>query len=268
MDTDPGPLDVVADPSATDPLSEVTRQERKSLLATCVIAVSIAAGGLVPGEIEALGITVTPAQEKSLLYIVAGVIVYFILGFTIYAISDLNRRKVAEAQARLKIARSMDEAMSRYKEAEAELQGKGFDVLMSDDIFKRVAALSDQAKLAQKVNAIGALRIAFDVWLPIVVGVVSAALVFATTRGFPGWPWVAGFSLFAVVAALVVFLWRRRKDLKRWWNRRKSKWRNWRFKRSMAAANKLPDGDPKKTQLQNKAREALMKSIEEFASGV
>jgi hypothetical protein len=269
MDTEPSPLDVVADPSATDPLSEVTRQERKALLAACVIAVSIAAGGLVPGEIDALGIRLTPAQEKSLLYIIAAVIAYFVLGFTIYALSDLNRRKVAALQARRKVAHSIDEAMRHYKEAEEELKAEGKDitVLMEDERFKRVASFSDQAKLAQKVGAIGTLRIVFDVWLPILIGIVSAILVLATTRGFPGWPWVAAVSTLALVVTTVVLIWKRRKDFKRWWSRRKSKWRGWRFKRLMAAANELPENHPKKAQLLREARETLMKSVEEFSSG-
>lgn len=266
MAIDPSPLEVVADPSATDPLSEVTRQERKALLGACVIAVSIAAGGLVPEKIEALGITVTPAQERSLLYLLAGVITYFVVGFAIYAASDLNRRRVATAQARGRIAPVVDEAMRDYKVAEERWkEAKDTEHLLADERFKRVAALSDQIRLAQRVSSFGTLRILFDVWLPLVIGIASAAVVLAKTRGFPGWPWVTAIGGSTTAVILAVFLWKRRKVMTRSWSRQRGKWRSWRFKRLMAAANRIPDGDAKKARLLSKARDSLMKSLEEFA---
>lgn len=267
MTSDPTPLDIVSDPSAIDPLSDVTRGERKALLGSCVVAVSIAAGGLVPEEIDALGITVTAAQEKSLLYILTGVIVYFVFGFTIYAFSDLNRRRVATAQARGRVAPIIDDAVRIYKKAEEDWKGRGEDMagLFEDERFKRMAALSEQMKMAQKVSSVGTLRIVFDVWLPIVIGVASSVIVLSRTRGFPGWPWVMGVTVSATVISIAFQVWKRRNAIEDSWRRRRSKWRRWRMKRFMERASRLSDGHPKKEKLLAKARESLMKSIEDFA---
>ena len=72
----PNPLDTVTDATATDPLSAVTRGERKALLAACAVGLAISVGGLVPQKIEALGIAVSATQKENLLQILAGVIAF------------------------------------------------------------------------------------------------------------------------------------------------------------------------------------------------
>jgi hypothetical protein len=99
MDEAPTILDTVEDESVTDPLTEVTRRERKALLATCVIGLAISAGGLVPDKIETFGVSITPDQE-SLLYIIGGVTAYFVVAFAVYAWSDLKRREARAARRR------------------------------------------------------------------------------------------------------------------------------------------------------------------------
>jgi hypothetical protein len=71
-----------------DPLSDVTRRERRALLGVSAIGIVIAKTGLVPSKISALGIEFTQADQRSLLLSVAAIISYFLIAFIVYAASD------------------------------------------------------------------------------------------------------------------------------------------------------------------------------------
>jgi hypothetical protein len=87
-----------------DPLREVARKERRSLLGVNVIAILVGATGLVPEKIENFGITFAPSERRALLFVFLGVVVYYYAAFIIYAWGDyLNHsNKVFEAQKALK----------------------------------------------------------------------------------------------------------------------------------------------------------------------
>jgi hypothetical protein len=72
-----------------DPLSKVTRTERRNLVAASFIGVVISQTGLVPSKINALGIEFDHADQKALLRMFAAVVIYFLLAFLVYAGSDL-----------------------------------------------------------------------------------------------------------------------------------------------------------------------------------
>ena len=72
-----------------DPLSEVTRRERTTLLGVSAIGIIIAKSGLVPSKISALGIDFDRADQTAILRMLSGVAVYFLVAFVIYASSDL-----------------------------------------------------------------------------------------------------------------------------------------------------------------------------------
>ncbi len=72
----------------SDPLSEVTRNERRSLLLVSLIAATVAGTGLVPTKIEALGVEFGPASQRTLLGLLALVVLYFVLAFSLYASAD------------------------------------------------------------------------------------------------------------------------------------------------------------------------------------
>lgn len=76
------------DPQLRDPLSEVTRKERLYLLAISTIGITIEYTGLIPSEITTFGIRFGEADQNYLLIILALVITYFLVAFTLYAASD------------------------------------------------------------------------------------------------------------------------------------------------------------------------------------
>lgn len=72
----------------SNPLSEVTRNERRSLLAISTLGLILVQTGLVPTKIEALGVEFTTADQRAILSIVALGTLYFLVAFAIYAASD------------------------------------------------------------------------------------------------------------------------------------------------------------------------------------
>jgi hypothetical protein len=71
-----------------DALSNVTRRERQFLLGISLLGIALIKAGLVPSKISGLGIEFQSANQEALLLIVAIVIIYFLVAFTIYAASD------------------------------------------------------------------------------------------------------------------------------------------------------------------------------------
>lgn len=72
-----------------DPLSAVSRKERRNLLVISAIGLIMVNGGLLPSKISALGIEFSQADKYSLLKILSWIIAYFLFAFILYAISDL-----------------------------------------------------------------------------------------------------------------------------------------------------------------------------------
>jgi hypothetical protein len=77
-----------------DPLSEVARKERRSLLVAAAVGIVIAKTRLVPTKISTLGIEFSETDKSSLILIVAAVVVYFAVAFIIYAWSDFAAWRV------------------------------------------------------------------------------------------------------------------------------------------------------------------------------
>jgi hypothetical protein len=71
-----------------DPLSDVTRKERRLLLAVSILAIGIVKTGLLPEKVSALGIEFSHADQKSLLGIFTIIIGYFLAAFVVYAAAD------------------------------------------------------------------------------------------------------------------------------------------------------------------------------------
>ena len=89
--SDPTPREI----AVRDPLSEVTRNERRVLLGVSIIGIALVKTGLVPSKISALGIEFSQTDQKSFLLILALVALYFTAAFTVYAASDFIAWRLA-----------------------------------------------------------------------------------------------------------------------------------------------------------------------------
>jgi hypothetical protein len=82
-----------------DPLSEVTRAERKILLLVSTVAVLIVKGDIVPSKIEALGIEFSDQNQATLVRGLGLVVAYFVSAFVVYAASDFLSWRLAVRNA-------------------------------------------------------------------------------------------------------------------------------------------------------------------------
>jgi hypothetical protein len=71
-----------------DPLSIVTRKERKLLLISSILGITIVKTGFIPTKISALGIEFAQTDQNSLLLVLGSIILYFLIAFLIYGTSD------------------------------------------------------------------------------------------------------------------------------------------------------------------------------------
>jgi hypothetical protein len=113
-----------AEVALTDPLREVTRKDRLYLLALSIVSITIVKTGLVPQEITTLGIVFAEADRKSLLSMLAIVILYFLLGFVIYAFSDFLVWRAAYKdvlRSPEESGMSIEDRIQRLNEAEEQL---------------------------------------------------------------------------------------------------------------------------------------------------
>jgi hypothetical protein len=87
-----------------DPLGEVARKERRSLLGVSALATFVGFADLIPTKIENFGIAFTPPKRQALLWMFVAVVMYYLVTFIIYAVGDylLHRRKVHVARVELK----------------------------------------------------------------------------------------------------------------------------------------------------------------------
>jgi len=93
----------------SDPLGDVARRERRTLLGISVVAILVGRTGLVPEKIENFGITFAVPERKALLWVFVAVVVYYMLAFVIYSISDALRYGYTVYRGRQELQRQSEE---------------------------------------------------------------------------------------------------------------------------------------------------------------
>jgi hypothetical protein len=71
-----------------DPLSEISRKERRNLLISSMLGIIVAEIDLVPKKMSALGIEFSVSSQKSFVVLIMIVICYFIISFIFYGLTD------------------------------------------------------------------------------------------------------------------------------------------------------------------------------------
>ena len=84
----------------TDPLSDVTRKVRRSLLGVSTVGIAIAQARLVPTKITALGITFETGQQRRIYFLLAAIVLYFAVEFFIFAWSDFIALRHKQKESR------------------------------------------------------------------------------------------------------------------------------------------------------------------------
>jgi hypothetical protein len=249
------------DPAISDPLTEVTRAERKALLVASLVAAAVAQGGLIPKKVEALGIELTSAQVTTLLYIIAIVLAYLLIGFAIYAFTDTRHRglKIAAAMARTRPV--AERARKEYEMAQAAV---GVPTAPGDlSALAPLMAIADQTTRTTALLRAAGIRLVFEVHLPLFLGLVALGLTMWRTGGFPGWRIVGAVGGAAMGLAIGWLLWRNRAKIKHWRGVKLNHYYMRRTKRLTEQLKAAKPGSSEHLKLQAKARAAVQKAIKQ-----
>lgn len=149
-----------------DPLSDVTRKERRMLLGISMLGVALVKTGLVPTKISALGVEFDKTNQQALLGILALVTLYFAVAFLIYAAADfiawrraLGNYRMERMRENAKLKRDFSEGNLREEEA----------------LLWRMSS-SGQA-LFVLAGPVSVIRALFEFVLPIAVGIYAVQLL-------------------------------------------------------------------------------------------
>jgi hypothetical protein len=148
--------------SVRDPLSEVTRKERRSLLALAATGLFIAKANLVPTKISALGIDFDQADQTKIKQGIALLIGYLVVAFSIYAWSDFLAWRYQYA-----------DAVRQWNELRAKEQSLTH---IGDEEWRRAVQPSRSPftmKLYQLATPTSVLRASFEFVLPVVIGIYA-----------------------------------------------------------------------------------------------
>ncbi len=152
-----------------DPLSEVTRKERRMLLGLSMLGVFFAKTGIVPNKVSALGIELAATEQSSFFYVLAAMLVYFIFAFILYAFSDFIVWKKAVIEL------DVSEYKNHVIERENEYRPK--DPIAEEVSSSRLMLYRKNRVWLSAKKPVSMIRSFFEFILPIIVGGVSLLLV-------------------------------------------------------------------------------------------
>lgn len=146
-----------------DPLSEVTRKERRMLLGLSMLGIFFVKAGILPSKISALGIELATNDQGAFLYLTSLVLLYFTVAFFIYAMSDFIVWKKSISEAYISEYKKYMIVRDSYPQSASE------------------AEIEDEEKQAYKRNEIwvsltkpmSISRAIFEFVLPLIVGSYS-----------------------------------------------------------------------------------------------
>lgn len=153
--------------SLTDPLSEVTRKERRMLLGLSMLGIFFTYAGALPTKIAALGVELETTDQNAFLYLMSFGLFYFTVAFFIYAISDFIvwRNAVAEAYISSYEAYMNERESYPTNQYDAELDTE------KQVLYKRNKIWNTLTK------PVSITRAAFDFLLPVLVGIFSISIM-------------------------------------------------------------------------------------------
>ncbi len=152
-----------------DPFRDLTRKERRNLLAISAIAWAIVKTGLVPTQISNLGITLTTKDQSALLKVLAVLVGYFLLAFIIYAVSDWLAFTWAH---RLALKAEGDEVIAKLRALDQTREAADKAVLKRAEKMEEYFNVSS-ANLMRATTPIIAIRWAFELAVPVGAGVYA-----------------------------------------------------------------------------------------------
>ena len=156
-----------------DPLSQVTRRNRRWLLSISLVGAIMGLTDLVPTKIPSLGLLFSDADRGALLFIVAILIVYLAVAFLAYGLTDFLAwwRQIASAAIRESVAEFADDLHGLPREDDFPTLEAQYEFKFGQELQKRFG------KLDQFIKPTSIFRACLDFALPIIVALVAFVLV-------------------------------------------------------------------------------------------
>lgn len=163
-----------------DPLSDVTRKERRALLVLSAAGIIMSKTCLIPIAIPMLGVKLEDTGRGVMVSVVGYAIAYFLAAFVVYAFSDwttwnrsLTRMRQAAFELNMKLL-----AIDKKRLPEFSVDQNGRYVLDEAAQERLRAELEDQnLKAMDLLRKYSYLRIFFELVIPIPIGVYALHLV-------------------------------------------------------------------------------------------
>jgi hypothetical protein len=151
-----------------DPLSKVARAERRTLLGVSAVGIVIAKSGLVPSKITALGIEFDQADQSIILRMLAWVVIYFLVAFLIYALSDLLAWRVAFSDARIALRKAHYSLPEEQRHEREMIDRRLFEEMTAQMTWQRFS------------NPVSLLRAVFEFAVPVIIGLCAVIVLLKT----------------------------------------------------------------------------------------
>ncbi len=159
-----------------DPLSDVTRRERRSLLGVSILGIAVAQAGLLPTEISSLGIKFGPSSQSAILLLIGLVCSYYLAAFIVYAASDYVAWKIVLRSAFSRIWTGPREKIEEPETEEEALR----QISRQESLEEFIQTRNSSILLAEiALLPVSRVRAFFEFVLPVVVGAYATVVLFA-----------------------------------------------------------------------------------------
>ena len=157
--SEPNPVEFLA-----DPLSPITRIERRNLLLASTAGILIAKAGLIPTQISALGITLSDPNQSTFIVVMALTVVYFLCAFIVYGVADffIWRKKYQDYL----------EHVEAYMDSWSQEDQHSYD--------ERRVRVPEIAWLYRGAKPVAFIRTFFEYCLPVFVGLYAGIILWFT----------------------------------------------------------------------------------------
>lgn len=177
-----------------DSLRDVTRKERRALLGLAAVGIVVAKTKLEVSQLTVLGLSCKSIPNLDLLLYLGCLVLYFLVAFLVYVVSDVTSWWFCESDTNWKSMRTdyqleFERQQKQHRENSEDKQGISSSIFPSQQEIadaQRNARSFDPVKLAQKRRdsflCVSQLSLAtwvlFDIILPFPVGLYAILLLF------------------------------------------------------------------------------------------
>jgi len=175
-----------------DPLSEITRKERRSLLGVSAIGIAMVKTGLVPTKIPAFGIEFSQTNKLSFFIVLAAIVFYFLLAFLVYAIPDFlawrmkyqnlheSSKKLKKSFLVMRLHNSLSSSSAEQPSQEASGDLEGWTPILPPEKESKQKDLENEISQTEQIitdaswtRRVSIPRVIFEFLVPILIAIYA-----------------------------------------------------------------------------------------------